>query len=73
MSALSQEEKAARASAVVSSRLLTDADFRRIERAQLAKQMDPLRKGGKRKAEEMVEDEEERWVSAAQVEEWSSV
>ena len=63
MSTLSREEKAARASAVVSARLLTDADFRRIERAQIAKQMDPLRKGGKRKAEEMVE-EEERWVKS---------
>ena len=42
----------------MSSRVLTDADFRRIERAQIAKQMDPLRKGGKRKAEEVVEEEE---------------
>ena len=58
MSTLSREEKVARASAVVSSRLLTDADFRRIERAQLAKQMDPLRKGGKRKADEMLVEEE---------------
>lgn len=58
VSALSREEKAARASAVVSSRLLTDADFRKIDRAQIAKQIDPLRKGGKRKAEEMVEEVE---------------
>ncbi|XP_043211513.1 protein SDA1 homolog [Amphibalanus amphitrite] len=60
LSTLSKEEKMARASAVVSSRLLTDSDFRRIERAQLAKQMDPLKKGGKRKADEMIEEEEER-------------
>ena len=45
---LSIEEKAKKATEVTSSRLLTDADFKRIDAAQLKKQVQGFRKGGKR-------------------------
>jgi len=45
---LSLEEKAKKAAEVTSSRLLTDADFKRIDAAQLKKQVQGFRKGGKK-------------------------
>lgn len=46
---LSLEEKAKRAAEVTSNRLLTDADFKRIDAAQLRKQVQGFRKGGKKR------------------------
>jgi len=65
---LSRQEKEARSADVVNSRLLSDADFRRIERAQIAKQMDPLKRGGKRKAEEEPEEERGELVTLKNIE-----
>ena len=45
---LSLEEKAQKAADVTSSRILTDADFRKIDAAQLKKQIQGFRKGGKK-------------------------
>lgn len=46
---LTLEEKAKKAAEVTASRLLTDADFKRIDAAQLKKQVQGYRKGGKRR------------------------
>ena len=55
---LSLEEKAKKAADVTSSRLLTDADFKRIDAAQLKKQVQGFRKGGKRQKIERYEVDE---------------
>ena len=53
---LSLEEKKSRAREVTTSRLLSDADFKRIDATQLKKTVSALRKGGrKRKREEELE------------------
>ena len=46
---LTLEEKAKKAAEVTANRLLTDADFKRIDAAQLKKQVQGYRKGGKRR------------------------
>ena len=50
------EEKREKARAVTLGRILTDEDFRRIDAAQLRKQVTGVRKGKKRKVEEEVDD-----------------
>ena len=56
---LSLEEKAHKAADVTSSRILTDADFRKIDAAQLKKQIQGFRKGGKKmKVDDTVEVDE---------------
>ena len=56
---LSLEEKAQKAADVTSSRILTDADFRKIDAAQLKKQIQGFRKGGKKmKVDDTVEVDE---------------
>ncbi len=55
---LTIEEKREKAAEIASSRILTDADFRKIEAAQLKKQVSGFRKGKKRKREESVDEED---------------
>jgi len=55
---LSLEEKAQKAADVTSSRILTDADFRKIDAAQLKKQVQGFRKGGKKRKLDTVEIDE---------------
>lgn len=55
---LSLEEKAHKAADVTSSRILTDADFRKIDAAQLKKQIQGFRKGGKKMKVDTVEVDE---------------
>lgn len=55
---LSLEEKALKAADVTASRILTDADFRRIDAAQLKKQVQGFRKGGKKRKLDTVEVDE---------------
>jgi protein SDA1 len=53
---LSLEEKQEKARAVTLARVLTDEDFKRIDAAQLRKQVTGVRKGKKRKVEEDVDE-----------------
>ncbi|CAB4060365.1 SDA1 [Lepeophtheirus salmonis] len=55
---LTMDEKQSKASAITESRILTDADFRKVDAAQLKKQITAFRKGGKkRKFEETTNSE----------------
>ena len=49
---LSAEEKKVKAEEIVLERILTDEDFKRIEAAQLRKQLEGVSRGTKRSAEE---------------------
>ena len=55
---LTLEEKKQKAAEVTSSRLLTDADFKRIDAAQMKKQVQGFRKGGKKRKVETYDVDE---------------
>ena len=57
---LSLEERKQKAANVASNRILTDADFKKIDAAQLRKQVTGFKKGKKRKMVEVDDDEEEK-------------
>ncbi len=56
---LTLEEKRAKAADAAVSRIFSDADFKRIDAAQLKKQVQSFRKGGKSKTRKRKRDEEE--------------
>jgi protein SDA1 len=55
---LTLEEKKQKAAEVTSSRFLTDADFKRIDAAQMRKQVQGFRKGGKKRKVETYDVDE---------------
>merc|ERR1712224_279172 len=56
---LTVEEKEEKAKLVTASRILSDAEFKKIESAQLKKQVQAIKKGKKRNIREEHEDENE--------------
>ncbi|KAK3913405.1 Protein SDA1-like protein [Frankliniella fusca] len=65
---LTAEEKKAKAEEIVLDRILTDEDFKRIEAAQLRKQMEGASRGTKRSAEEDAVRERGELVSLNDIE-----